>query len=137
MAVIFNQVPKLRERIPAHFLGENLEDAIRLIERLVVAPTVFPTAIPVDETYQAVAQLYLKKRPLIEIALLEKLRKDDLHIEHLNETNAYFGNGLSAALELGDPAFLESDLEWVKRLLAGRHMSADRLTLAACGQSTG
>jgi DNA-binding transcriptional MerR regulator len=135
--LIFNQVPELRERIPAHFLGESLDDAIGLIERLAVAPIVFSTAISDNETYRKVAGLYREKRPFIELAVLEMLSMDGMHINYLHETNIYFGNALSAALDLGDPAFLQSDLEWVRGLLSGRQMSTDSLTpyLAAYSQS--
>lgn len=135
--LIFNQVPKLRERIPAHFLGESLADAIGLIERLVVAPVVFSTEISENETYGKVAGLYRERKPFIELSVLEMLGKDSRYIDYLHDTNVYFGNILSAALELGDPAFLESDLEWVKRLLSGRQMSTDNLKpyLAAYSQA--
>jgi methanogenic corrinoid protein MtbC1 len=124
---IFNRVPRLRERIPAYFLGENLDDAMRLIEKLVIAPRAFSTVISLDETHRALAKLYREKRLLIEFALFERLQKIDTPTEYIREANFFFGNGLSAALELGDPTFLEADLEWVKRLLTGRHVSADRL----------
>jgi DNA-binding transcriptional MerR regulator len=125
--LIFNRVPRLRERIPGYFLGESLEDALHLIERLVVAPTVYSTMINLDETYQGLVRVYQEKRPLIEKALFEELQMADLPTEYVSEANYFFGNGLTAALELGDPAFLEADLEWVKRLLIGRRISSERL----------
>jgi DNA-binding transcriptional MerR regulator len=125
--LIFNRVPRLRERIPGYFLGESLEDALNLIERLVIAPTVYSTIIHPDESYQGLVMVYQEKRPLIEKALFEELQKADLPTEYIPEANYFFGNGLTAALELGDPAFLEADLEWVKKLLTGRQISSERL----------
>lgn len=125
--LIFNRIPRLRERIPAYFLGESLQDAMHMIEQLVVAPTVYSTVISLDETHQGLARLYQEKRPLIEFALIEELQRVDLPTEYISQANLFFGNGLSAALELGDPGFLEADLEWVKKLLEGRQISAERL----------
>ena len=42
---IFNLLPELRSRIPGTFLGESLESAPQLIERLMVAQ---PSPVPVD-----------------------------------------------------------------------------------------
>jgi methanogenic corrinoid protein MtbC1 len=125
--LIFNRVPRLRERIPGYFLGESLEDALNLIERLVIAPTAYSTIINPDETYRGLVRAHQEKRPLIEKALFEELQKADLPTKYIPEANYFFGNGLTAALELGDPAFLEADLEWVKRLLTGRQISSERL----------
>jgi hypothetical protein len=80
--MIFNRIPELRERIPAFFLGESLEESMNLIERLVVAPAPSPTAIRANEIYPGLARLYREKRPHIEIALFEELQKVDLHTEH-------------------------------------------------------
>lgn len=120
--LIFNQIPRLRERIPAHFLGENLDDAMHLIERLVVAPTAADFHIHRDEFYLALATLYQEMRPRIESGALGALQKSGIKKEYINQANAYFGDGLYAALILGDAAYLEADLEWVKKLLAGRKM---------------
>lgn len=125
--LIFNRVPRLRERIPGHFLGESLEDALPRIERLVAAPTVDSTMIGLDETYQGLLKVYQEKRPRIEKALFEELQKTDLPTEHISEANYFFGTGLAAAFELGDPAFLEADLDWLQRLLAGRRISSEQL----------
>jgi MerR family transcriptional regulator, light-induced transcriptional regulator len=126
--LVFNRVPGIRERIPAYFLGESLEEAMYLIERLVIAPAAYPTAISMVETHRALANLYREKRFLIERALFEELQKVDLPREHISEANLFFGNGLSAALELGNPAFLETDLEWIKSLLSGRHIYIESLS---------
>ncbi len=120
--LIFNRVPRLRDRIPAYFLGESLADAMRQIERLLAAPAAFSTIISTNETLQALSSIYKEKRPQIEMGLFRELQKDGFHIDHLEEANTHMGDGLSAAIELGDPAFLEVDLEWVKRLLTGRQI---------------
>lgn len=125
--LIFNRVPKLRDRIPAYFLGESLADAMLQIERLVTAPAAFSTIISINETLRALSSVYREKRPLIEMALFRDLQKDGFRTDHLEEANTHFGNRLSAALELGDPAFLEVDLEWVKKMLTGRQIPADRI----------
>ena len=125
--LIFNRIPKLRERIPAYFLGESVEGAVQLIERLLYAPAPLPTALGVGETYRKVARLYGEKRPSIEIRLHENLKKFNLPSEYIDEANAFFSSRLTAALELGDPAYLEVDLEWVKGLLAGHQFPAERL----------
>jgi len=125
--LIFNRVPKIRERIPAYFLGESLDGAVQPIERLVSAPTPFSTVVRTDKTYQELVGLYREKRSLIEIALYKNLQEAHLPTEYINVANAFFGNGLTAALELGDPAYLEADLEWVKHLLTGHNIPGERL----------
>jgi hypothetical protein len=57
---------------------------------------------------------------------LQKLLKNPISTDYIETANTFFGNGLSAALEFGNPAFLEADLEWVMRLLAsGKYPSGD------------
>ena len=126
--LIFNRVPSLCERIPAFFLGETLEEAVQRIEQLVVTPTSLPLTVNVDTPFQELSRLYREKRPLIEVAVFERLSKDARQIEFIAEANSFFGIALSAALELGDPAFLEADLNWVKRLLTGRNITTERFT---------
>jgi methanogenic corrinoid protein MtbC1 len=125
--LIFNRVPRLCEHLPAHFLGGTLDEAIHVIEQLVASPRPISTAMRANEIYQDLVRLYREKRFLIEIELLGNLQTNNLDAEHIGEANTFFGNGLSAALELGDPAFLEADLEWVKGLLTGHQIPEERL----------
>ncbi len=125
--LIFNRIPELRKRIPAHFLGESLEGSLQRIERLILAPEIAPDGSSVENPYQELADLYQEKRPLIELDVYGMLQEADMPMEYLPDANAFFGNGLTAALELGDPALLEADIEWVKHLLTGRRIPADRL----------
>jgi DNA-binding transcriptional MerR regulator len=137
--LIFNRVPRLRQRIPAYFLGETLAGSLDRIERLLVAPSPSTPAIRVDEAYLRLERLYRLKRPLVELRLSEKLQKIGLDTEYLAEANLFFGDGLSAALALGDPAFLETDLEWVEKLLVSRQIPPESLIpyLAAYSQAIG
>ena len=37
--LVFNRIPELRQRIPAHFLGESMTEGMERIEQLLVFPT--------------------------------------------------------------------------------------------------
>ena len=125
--LIFNSLPELRKRIAATFLGERLEEAVNKIEQLILAPPFFPTALEQDKSYWALARLFRQARPLIEHALFEKLQKDGLQIEAIQEVNSFFGSKLAAALDLGDLALMESELDWVKGLLTSHQITVDEL----------
>jgi DNA-binding transcriptional MerR regulator len=125
--LIFNRVPGLRERIPAYFLGESLEEAVRRIEQLLLAPATFSVVTPQDGDRGELARLYRQMRPEIETALSIELLEMGYPLDHLGAADIFLGDALSAALELGDPAFLEADLDWVARLLSGRQMPGNPL----------
>jgi DNA-binding transcriptional MerR regulator len=124
--LVFNRIPGLRSRIPATFLGEDLEGSIQLIEWLVSAPVPFTPDVRVENTHRELARLYREKRHLVEAAIEKDLQEMGLTGVLLGESNAFFGSSLSAALELGDPAFIEADLDWVKRLLVSRSGSVEQ-----------
>jgi hypothetical protein len=134
--LIFNRLPELQERIPAHFLGTSLEEAIQSVEQLLAKPIPFPPGRSVDGTYRELASLFQQKRPQIELTLSENLQKYKIPGRYFDEANFFFGNGLYAALALGDIAFLEADLRWIQRLFAGQEVPPARLLpyLAAYSQ---
>ncbi|HET8708223.1 MAG TPA: MerR family transcriptional regulator, partial [Pseudomonadales bacterium] len=100
---IFNRVPDLRQRIPAHFLGENLKESIRSIERLLLAPPYSLEVPNASHPYEALVRLYQERRPFIERGVYERMDIGVMPLENLAEANKFFGDELSAALELGDP----------------------------------
>jgi DNA-binding transcriptional MerR regulator len=134
---IFNRLPQVRQCIPGHFLGETLDVALDVIEQLVTAPFPDSGVTQAEAVEHELSRLYTEKRPLVESAVFEKLHRAGLHTEYTSQANLYFGNELSAALELGDPSLLEADLEWVKRLLIGRRIpSQEMLKYLAAYQET-
>lgn len=125
--LIFNRLPELRERIPAVFLGENLETASDKIEQLITMPLVFPPIHAVKNDYLKTAEIFQEKLFSIKARVTEQLRNTDMNSECLSEVNVFFSSSLSAALEMGDPAFLEPDLAWVRQLLADRKIPSNHL----------
>ena len=124
--LIFNRVPELRQRIAATFLGESLEAATDKIEQLIQSPASL-SPIPFDEKYKALAQSFRLSRPLIEKELYAALQTDSVQIETIEDVNTFFGTNLAAALDLGDPAFMESELIWIAGLLTSHHLPAEQL----------
>lgn len=122
---IFNLHPSLRHRIPGHFLGERLDSSVETIERLLEnfpAPVVL-YAVP--EEYVAALRSFLIKRPLIEAAVNEHFQSGDLPPAYLETANRYFGNNLSAALQLGSIEYLASELEWLYQMLTSHHRNTE------------
>ncbi len=135
--LIFNQHPSLRARVAGHFLGESLEQAVEMVEHLI---TTRPILTPVhgELEYRELAQNFKSSHHLIEHDLTSTLIKDGMQSEVLEKMNIYLGARLSAALELGDPGLMESELDWIAGLLANHHPPEDHLVpyLAAYRRST-
>jgi methanogenic corrinoid protein MtbC1 len=124
--LIFNRVPELRQRIAATFLGESLEAAVDKIEKLIHSPA-FLSPIQSDEKYTALAQSFRLSRAMIEKELCAAMQKESVQIETIEVVNAFFGTRLAAALDLGDPAFLEGELNWIEGLLTSHHLPPEQL----------
>ena len=124
--LIFNRVPELRQRISGTFLGENIEAATNKIEQLILSPE-FPSPIQLDEKYRELAQSFRFSRSSVEKELYALLQKDGVLIETIGNVSIFFANDLAAALDLGDPAFLESELNWIDGLLNSHHRTAEQL----------
>jgi methanogenic corrinoid protein MtbC1 len=123
---IFNRVPKLRERIAGAFLGDSLEQAVEKIEQLIQAPAQIPSP-PVNNEYQKLSQHFRHSRPLIEHKVYSVLQKDNLQIENIENVNSFIGTKTTAALDLGDIAFLDGEIAWIERLLTNHHKPAEQL----------
>lgn len=126
---VYNNNPELREKIPAYFLGVKLELAVGEIEQLLSAPEAYPECTQEENIYQEALAVYQSKLPLIEARLIDRFKRDGLPSDYLVEVNAFFAAGITAALKLGNPDFVEIDLEWVMRLLTDRNIPGDSLSL--------
>ncbi len=124
--LIFNRVPELRQRIAGTFLGESIEAATDKIELLIRSPA-YPAPIEVDEKSKQLAQDFRLTRPLIEQELYAAWQRDGVKIETFEEINAFFSSRVAAALDLGDPGFLEGELNWIAGLLTSHNMQAAKL----------
>lgn len=119
---IFNQIVDLRDRIPAHFLGVTLEAAMHTIETLATRPAPAPAEKMLSRAEEVLAEDYFQKRQMIEKDAADILHQQRLEIEHLSTANYFLGNTLNAALQLGDPAYLTIDMDWLRNLLAPREV---------------
>jgi len=125
--LIFNRITELRAHIPGIFLGETLPEAVERIEQLIAAPMPVLDGIRVDKDWQDLATAYLARCPYIEARLIGMLRNVGMSDEYMAAVNAYFAQELSAALELGNPGLIETDFDWLKKLLEDRKIPADKL----------
>jgi DNA-binding transcriptional MerR regulator len=124
---VFNTVPALLERMPAHFLGTTIEDSLLMIEQLLQSPRSIPKVEDVPHGYRQLAQEFIEKRSLIEAGTLDALKLNGISTEYLSIANLHFGNELASALELGNVDYLAADLIWLKGLLSRHNVPPSQL----------
>jgi methanogenic corrinoid protein MtbC1 len=124
--LVFSRIPALRDHIAGVYLGDNLEQAVDKVEELLQSP--IPYSQPCsDEKFQALAQRFRNSRSLIERDLVAILHKNGMQMDAIDEANTFFGTKLAAALELGDPAFMEGELDWLDGLLTSHRIPQNQL----------
>lgn len=115
--LVFNLLPELRDRIPGHFLGERLDQAPQLVERLLSSPPKLPSTRPAPETYMRTLTHFRERQGLIEAHVWGILATEEPEYENLTIANTHLGLNITAALRLGDMDLLGVDVEWVEGLL--------------------
>jgi hypothetical protein len=124
---IFNILPDLRNRIPGHFLGEEIEKFHQIVEQILTSSSPAPQPKAITETYRQALDSYLEYRTLIEADVWQTLESSNIANSHLTLANSNMSRYITAALKLGDLDFLGFDLDWVRGLLTNHKLPMDSM----------
>jgi len=121
---IFNIHPGLQESIPGHFLGQRLDTSVEMLERLLVEyPNVRSAAFSQD--YPEALRAFVLKRPLLEAAINQHFQVGEMPPDYLETANRYMGNNIVAGLQLGNIEYLNSEIDWLVRMLDSHNQPDD------------
>ena len=112
---IFNMMPQLRDRIPAHYLGPTIDGAVAFVERLIRNRTPNPT-ITSDQSLSLALAQFRRQRTLIESDVWSSFTAKGKTTGQLAEINNELAGIIVAALIFGDSNILSSDMEWIQYL---------------------
>lgn len=114
---IFNLLPELRNRIPAHFLGESIPEAIQTVENLLASDIPLKGIVPVNEQETQLSKSFIHNLPMINTYTLAETDKIGIPVEFAMIAIQQTGNSLASVLSLGFIEGMASDMDWIKGLL--------------------
>lgn len=115
--LIFINTPSLRQRIPGHFLGESLEEAVETVEHLLTNQTKAPVTVTPHPIYGEALSEFRLQQALIERDVWQTMEGKGASYEHVVNANYHMARDISAALTLGDMEYLGPEVDWVEKLL--------------------
>ena len=124
---IFNQLPELRERIPAYFLGETLPQAIQSVETLLASDIPLEGIIPIDDQAKKLSASFIRSQPMIDMYTLTEANKIGIPIEFSSVAIQQLGLNLFAALSLGKLEAVEAEMAWIEGLVREYNQSFESL----------
>lgn len=125
---IFRLVPKIRDRIPAYYLGDTLEASPAKIEILVREGFPPPGIPPVRKRMAEAYQSLMREGDAVAFHVSHRMAAMGVPEAALGQALTFTNRGLQAALSLGDLTFMEEDLSWVRGLLQHRGVNAAQLS---------
>jgi methanogenic corrinoid protein MtbC1 len=123
----FVHIPGLGKHIPGHYLGDQLESVVPVVERFMAAPGELSEPEPVPEHYQKTLSHYRDKQPMIDAYLWDTVKRNGLKDYHLTLANKYLARDIDAALRLGDINYVQPDLDWLAALLVNFNVAVELL----------
>jgi len=128
---VFNRLPELVDRIPAHYLGDEIGETVPMVERILTARIPRPAGREPSARAQAARDEFIDKQPDLEKALKDELDFDLVGV-NLAQLNADMAEGIIAALSLGEIAYLEADLDWIDGFLGHLRYPPQVLKMYLC-----
>lgn len=116
--LVFNELPELQERIPGHFLGTSITQALEQLEDLVPNPPAAVMPPPVEERYQVALQEFQAYQAAIHSYVMQQLKATRYSLSELWVSNLDLAQSIIAALKLGNLNLVNEDLKWMRGLLA-------------------
>ena len=118
---IFTISKDLRERIPGHYLGDQIKKAPEVVENILISGDNDHSNKPILEDYQKARQVFLDKLPMIEAKMWNNL-SGNMTYRHLTIANMNVAREIEAALALGDMELLGDKIHWVEGLLVNHNL---------------
>jgi len=114
---IFNEIGGLSERIPGHFLGQNVDAAPQVIERLLTLRPSASVSRPLPPVYKVALDGFKEYQAFIVTRVRQILHSSQVAPRHLELANMNFCRAVTAALALGDIHLLGHSSGWLNGLL--------------------
>jgi len=124
---IFNILPELRSRIPAHFLGETLLEAVQTTETLLSIDVALSTIEPVSTQEKSLSESFARNQPMIDVHVFTETIKVGISPEYATIAIQELGNSLRSALSFGNIEALGQEMDWITWLLKEHNQRAEHL----------
>lgn len=124
---IFNMIPEIRSRIPAHYLGETLQEAVDTTETLVIKDIPLGSLQALYAEEEDLIESFVRNQPMIDMYALIEAIKVGLSPEFATIAIHALGNNLRSALAFGNINHVENELAWITWLLKEHDQPAEDL----------
>ena len=117
---IFNLHPRIRDRMPGHFLGADLAVAIETIEGLLHHSRPTPVAALRSSDYDKTLRVFEQKRAAVTATVFDGVPHDIMPPSVLLTACDSLGVNIAAALGIGDMTLLGDEMAWIAGVLQNR-----------------
>jgi len=124
---VFGLLPQLVERIPGHFLGNELGKAPQVIEHLVINRPPMPQGLATPEVHRAAAGYFRERVGLIDTHVWQALSEHSVDPTAVADANRYLARNILSALKLGDLSFIGANLTWLEGMMVNYNLPPDGL----------
>jgi len=124
---IFNTLPELRRKIPAHFLGETIADALINIEKLLVSKVSAPKMEAPSKQDAEFAGHFRFNRSMIDVYTTTEASRMGLPLQYMYTAIQYLDDNLESVILFGNLDALKSELDWVRGLMQQHHVNRSTL----------
>jgi hypothetical protein len=124
---IFNLHSDLAESISGNFLGYDPNAALDEIEVILNNKVEQRQPKTASQLYVAAHQAFISKRDQIELTVKESLEPLSIAPEDIKTGIHFLGENITAALQLGDMAYVSAEVEWLKVLLQSYEIPPQQL----------
>jgi len=122
--IVFNMMPSLQERIPAHYLGPTIDGAVSEVERLIRSGRANPAAANGQSNDEALRQ-FKQHRARIESSVWNGFSAEGKSRKKLHEMNEEMAGIVTAALRFGVDDILSRDMAWHEHLAKSYRISEE------------
>ena len=119
---IYNLQPALIHRTNGHYLGATLDVSIDEIQARLTRPTKSHAVEEPSQEHITALEYFKSHRQQIEVTLLQSIRRNNFSSESMEASTQFLGDNLIAALQLGDLALMDGEIDWVRSLLKSNNI---------------
>jgi hypothetical protein len=110
-------------RIAGHYLGDRVDVAIERVEALLAARPGIYQPLPPSQEYKETLQAFGARRASIESSMNEEIQARGGSSAYLTVAHKFMGDNLLSALQLGDIAYMNSEIDWLNVLLKAQNLA--------------